>query len=292
MLKKVRSGLIIVCMALLMALNYQIFIFENAFAPAGINGIATMIQYKLDFSVAYMSLIVNLPLCLLAFLFLDRNFAIKSTIFVLVFSVTLLLLRYRIIDLSSFSYKTPNGTSTILAPVAAGVVNGFIYGTVIRLNGSTGGTDIVAALVHKWHPEESMIWIIFAINTMVALASYFVYDFNVEPVVLCIVYSFLSSRIGDALIRGIREQVKFEISPRDFDAISQEIITELKHTATVIPARGMYSGKETDLLICVCHKFQVAKMTEIIKRYPGTFACISGVSDTVGNFKHIHHHLL
>ena len=292
MASKFKSMAVVVAMALLMAVNYQIFIFENAFAPTGISGIATMIQYKLDFSVAYMSLIVNLPLCLLAFLFLDRNFAIKSTIFVLVFSVTLLLLRYRIIDLSSFSYKTPNGTSTILAPVAAGVVNGFIYGTVIRLNGSTGGTDIVAALVHKWHPEESMIWIIFAINTMVALASYFVYDFNVEPVVLCIVYSFLSSRIGDALIRGIREQVKFEIITRDFDAISQEIITELKHTATVIPARGMYSGKETDLLICVCHKFQVAKMTEIIKRYPGTFACISGVSDTVGNFKHIHHHLL
>lgn len=292
MLSKIRNFLLIIGMALLMALNYQIFIFENAFAPAGINGIATMIQYKLGFSVAYMSLIVNLPLCLFAFVFLEKDFAVKSLVFTLVFSAALLLLRYRIIDLSRFSYKTENGTSTILAPVAAGVINGFIYGTVIRLNGSTGGTDIIAALVHRYRPDYSMIWIIFGINTMVAFASYFVYDFNVEPVVLCIVYSFLSSRIGDMLVRGLREQVKFEIITHDYDDISQEIITKLKHTATVVPARGMYSGQETELLICVVQKFQIVELKKIVEKYPGTFAYISGVNDTIGNYKHIHHRLL
>ncbi len=292
MFSKIRNYVLIILVALLMALNYQIFIFENAFAPAGINGIATMIQYKLGFSVAYMSLIVNLPLCLLAFFFLERDFAVKSLVFTLVFSAALLLLRFRIIDLSRFSYKTANGTSTILAPVAAGVVNGFIYGTVIRLNGSTGGTDIIAALVHRWHPDYSMIWIIFGINTMVAFASYFVYDFNVEPVVLCIVYSFLSSRIGDFLVRGVREQVKFEIITKDYDAISEEIISKLKHTATVVPAQGMYSHQETKLVICVVQKFQVVELQKIIAGHPGTFAYISAVNDTIGNYKRVHHSLL
>ena len=86
--------------------------------------------------------------------------------------------------------------------------------------------------------------------------------------------------------------MKFEIITRDYDAISHEIITELKHTATLVPAKGMYSGKDTDLLICVCHKFQVARMQEIIQKYPGTFATLSAVSDTIGNFKHIQHHIL
>ena len=292
MFSKVKDYVLIVLMAMLMALNYQIFIFENSFAPAGINGIATMIQYKLDFSVAYMSLIVNIPLCILAFFFLTREFALKSLVFTLVFSTLLLLLRYRVIDLSAYAYKTDNGTSTVLAPVAAGVINGFIYSTVIRSNGSTGGTDIVAALFHKRHPEESMIWIIFTINTLVAVASYFVYDYNIEPVVLCIVYSFLSSRIGDALMRGMKEQVKFEIITRDYDAISKEIITRLKHTATVVPARGMYSGRETDLLICVIHKYQVVELQKIIAGHPETFAYISPVNDTIGNYKHIHRHIL
>ena len=292
MLQKVKSYVLVVFAAALMALNYQIFIFENAFAPSGINGIATMIQYKLDFSVAYMSLLVNLPLCFLAFLFLRKDFALKSTVFVLVFSIGLLLLRYRVIDLSAYAYKTSNGTSTVLAPVAAGVVNGLIYGTVIRENGSTGGTDIIAALVHERHPEKNMIWIIFSINVMVALASYFVYDYNVEPVVLCIVYSFLSSRIGDFLVKGVKEQVKFEIITNNYEEISREIITKLKHSATVVPARGMYSGRDTDLLICVIHKYQVVELQRIIEKYPGSFAYVSGVNETIGNYRHVRHSFL
>ncbi|MBQ6678816.1 MAG: YitT family protein [Lachnospiraceae bacterium] len=292
MFAKLKSMAIVIAMALLMAVNYQIFIFENAFAPSGVSGIATMVQFKLGFSVGYMTLIVNIPLCILAFLFLDREFALKTTVFTAVFSAGLLLLRYRIVDLSAFAYKTENGTSTILAPVAAGVINGFIYGTVIRQNACTGGTDVVAALYHKAHPEQEILGVIFVINAAVAIASYFVYDYNVEPVVLCIVYSFLTTRVGDAMIRGFREQVKFEIITRDYDAISKEIITELKHTATLIPAKGMYSGRDTDLLLCVCHKYQVAKLRKIIEKYPGTFATVSAVSDTIGNFKHIRHKLL
>ena len=54
-------------LAVIMAFNYEIFVFRNAFAPAGINGIATMVQYLFDFSVGYMSLLINIPLSLLAF---------------------------------------------------------------------------------------------------------------------------------------------------------------------------------------------------------------------------------
>ena len=67
--------------AILMALNYQLFVVENGFAPAGLNGIATMIQYKTGFSIGYMSLIINIPLCILAYLVLDRSFARRSLIF-------------------------------------------------------------------------------------------------------------------------------------------------------------------------------------------------------------------
>ncbi|MBR6321946.1 MAG: YitT family protein [Lachnospiraceae bacterium] len=292
MKKAIKSYAAVIVTAALLALNYQLFIFDNAFAPSGINGIATMVQYKLNFSVAYMSLFVNIPLCVLAFIFLDKGFALKSAIFTLIFSGALLLLRYRIIDLSALSYHTENGTSTILAPIAGGVINGCIYGTVIRAGGSTGGTDIIAALVHHRHPEKSMIWIIFGINSAIALVSYFVYDYNVEPVVLCLIYCFISSRIGDLMVRGVRERVKFEIITRDYAEMSQEIITKLKHSATVVPARGMYSGRPTHLLICVIQKHQIVDLQRIIEKYPDSFAYVSGVNDTIGNYKNIHQNLL
>ena len=278
---------LMVAIACCMAVCYQIFIFENSFAPAGINGIATMIQYKLNFSVAYMSLLINIPLCVLAFVFLNRSFAARTTVFALTFSAALLLLQFKIIDLSFLSYKTDNGTSTILAPLASGVINGIIYGAAIRLNGCTGGTDIFAALIHKRRPELNLIWIIFAMNTAVALTSYFVYGFKVEPVVLCIIYSFLTSQVSDNILRGSRQRIKFEIISPDCKKLSDEIISELKHTVTVVPAKGMYSGRETEMLICVVQKHQATAMEKIIAAHPGAFAYSTVINETLGNFERI-----
>ena len=71
----------IIFAAILLAFNYYIFIIENSFAPAGLNGIATMIQYKTGFSISYMSLIINIPLSILAYFFTNKNFAVKTLIF-------------------------------------------------------------------------------------------------------------------------------------------------------------------------------------------------------------------
>ena len=290
-IKKIFTYIMITALACGMALCYQIFIFENSFAPAGINGIATMIQYKLNFCVAYMSLLINIPLCVLAFIFLDKGFAARSTVFALTFSVALLLLQFRIVDLSFLSYKTANGTSTILAPIASGVINGIIYGAAIRLNGCTGGTDIVAALIHKKWPEQNLIWIIFALNTGVAVASYFVYDLKVEPVVLCIIYSFLTSQVGDTILRGSRQRIKFEIVTNESKALSDEIIATLKHSVTVVPAKGMFSGRETEMLICVVQKHQVVAMEKIIAAHPGAFAYSTIINETLGNFDKIRYNI-
>ena len=59
----------------LYAFSYILFIVPNDFAPSGINGIAIMVQYKLNFSVGYMSLLINIPLCIFAYFFVDKGFA-------------------------------------------------------------------------------------------------------------------------------------------------------------------------------------------------------------------------
>ena len=79
--------------AILLAFNYQLFIVKNDFAPAGLNGIATMIQYKTGFSIGYMSLIINIPLCILAYIFVDRGFAKRSLFFCLVYSFSFLIIQ-------------------------------------------------------------------------------------------------------------------------------------------------------------------------------------------------------
>ena len=280
----VKSYLLIILFALLAATNFEIFVLNNAFAPAGINGIATMIQYKLGISVGYLNLAFNIPLCIIALFFVDKEFIAKSLTFTLFFSLFLIVYKNHIIDLSPFVYVTTNGTSTILAPVAAGVLNGMMFASVVKTGGSMGGMDIVAACIRKVKPHLNMNTVIFTLNSCVALVSYFVYDFNVEPVILCIIYCYLSSQMSEKLMQGVKRAVKFEIVSNHYEAISKEIIEDLHHSVTVMPAMGMYSHKETKLMVCVVTKREVPDVQKILAKYPGTFAYTSEVTETLGNF--------
>lgn len=273
----------VAALACLMGVSYELFVFPNAFAPAGINGLATMLQYLLHINIGYLSLLINLPLILLAWKKVDPDFARKTLTFVLVFSGVTLALGQA--DLSDIAYDS--GSSAILGPVAAGVVSGAVYGWVIRRNGSTGGTDIVAAWVRKKHPEASLVWLIFSLNAAVAVLSFFVYGYQFEPVILCLIYCYLSSSISDTILKGGKAAMKFEVITRQPEALSRELMQQLRHGVTVLHAEGMYSETPRFLLICVVNRHQVVQFQEILSRFPDTFAYVSGVNETLGNFKHI-----
>lgn len=282
-MKKVLTYFVIVVLALVCALNYELFVFPNSFAPAGLNGLCTMIQYMTGISVGYMSLLINIPLAILVFFKVSKPLAIRSMVYVATFSLALLVLDE--VDLSRFAYATDS--SVILGPLVAGIIYGSCYSLLVRASAYTGGTDFIAALIHKKHPEQSLIYLILTLNVCVALISYFVYDYQMEPVILCVLYSFASSTVSDRLMKNGRSALRFEIITDEPDVISDAIIHQLHHSATLIPAKGMYLGKETNMLICVVNRTQEAALSAIVRSHPGTFAVVSQVGAVYGNFKHL-----
>ena len=284
-LKKILTYLVIMVIAVVCALNYELFIFPNRFAPAGLNGICTMIQYIFGINIGYMSLIINVPLALIVYFLVSKPLAIRSMVYVGTFSVAAILLEY--VDLSAFIYYTETGTSAILGPLVAGIIFGSCYALLLQASAYSGGTDFIAAIIHKYHPEKSVFFLIFAMNVAVALASYFVYDYQIEPVILCILYSFTSSTVSERLTKNGRSAVRFEIITEYPQEISNAIIHQLHHSVTLIPGRGMYLNKEVNMLFCVVNNNQVAKLAAICRQYPNTFAIIDPVSEVIGNFKKI-----
>ena len=283
--KKAVTYLLIVGLALLSALSYHIFIFSNRFAPAGLNGICTMIQHLFGINVGYLSLIINIPLAIWTYFKVGRSIAVRSMLYVAAFSIFLIVLEK--VDLSAFAYETPNGTSKILGPLVAGLINGVVYSTLVQASASSGGTDFVAAIIHKDRPELNFFYIVFTINVLVALASYFVYDYQIEPVILCILYSFMSSTVSDKMRKSGRSAIRCEIITDYPQEISADIIRKLRHSATLIPAKGMYSGRETNILVCVVNKTQLAALSAIIHEFPNSFAVTTSASEVYGNFKRI-----
>ena len=279
--KKVLTYLVIVGIAVVYALSYQLFVFPNKFAPAGLSGICTMIQYVFGINVGYLSLLINIPLAIWVYLSVSKPLALRSMTFVVVFSLSLVVLEN--VDLSAFAYS--GESSRILGPLVGGIINGACYSQLLKASAYTGGTDFIAALIHKNHPEKSIFGLNFAMNAAVAVISYFVYDYKMEPVILCILYSFASSTLSERVTKSGRTAVRCEIITDRPQEISDAIIGKLRHSATLIPARGMYSGQETNVLICVGNKTQVAALSSIIRSFPNTFAVFSQANEVMGNFR-------
>ena len=283
MRRRITDYLIIVLSALILSLSYYIFVFPNEFAPSGLPGFFTLLQYLFHLNVGYLTLLVNIPLVIANYLFVGKQYALKSAAFTLIFSSMLVLWEY--VPLERFAYFTENGTSTIMAPVAGGVVSGFCYGTVMRRNGSTGGTDLMAALVNRYRPEYNLVWIIFTINATVAVCSYFVYGFQIEPVIMCLVYCFITSKVSDMMLKGFKEAVKFEIITDHPEELASALRTKLYHGVTEIAAKGSFSRMDKTLLICVVNKREIVKFQRILEDFPGSFAYLTPVRETMGNFR-------
>ncbi len=283
MLKKVLTYGVIAAMACINALNYTLFVFPNQFSPSGLNGLCTMFQHVTGLNMGYLNLVLNLPLAIAVFFKVSRSLALRSMTYVLIFSGMLLVLERT--DLSAFAYST--GSSAILGPLVAGIIYGSISSVLLKASAYAGGTDFIASLIHKYRPDFSFFYTVFAMNVAVACISYFVYDYKIEPVLMCILYSFTTSTLLDRSNKSGRSAVRFEIITDHPEELSNAIIQKLHHSATLIPGKGIYKGKETNLMICVVNKPQAATLSAIIRDLPGTFAVCSQVSEVMGNFKRL-----
>ena len=283
----------IVLCAVLLAFDYELFIVDNGFAPAGLSGVATMIQYKTGFSIGYMSLIFNIPLCLLAFFLVDKTFAIRSLVFCLVYSFFYLFLQG--LPLDPIKYIS-HDQDTIYPVILSGVISGLIYGIVFRKNSSTGGTDIISKYINTVNPELNFFYVAFALNTIIAIISFFVYAkqdeagnliFNYKPVCTCILYCFISSFIGRQIINGTKRAIKFLIVTSHPEEIASEITAILKHSCTELKAQGAFTHEDKTVIVCVVNKHQIIDFQNILKKYDDTFAFSEQVDETYGNFKKV-----
>ena len=286
MSRKIISYLFILLISLVLALNYQLFIFPNSFAPAGLNGLLTIIQHVFGFKLGYANILLNVPLAMILYFTVSKPYAIRAMVSVVSFSVFLLLLDQ--VDLSRFAYTS--NVSALLGPVVAGLISGVGGYYMDKMGSCYGGAEFIAKLVHKRSPSFNIYHIIFVLNASVAVLSYFVYDYKIEPVLLCIIYSYMSSSVRDNMARKQQSAVRCEIVTERGTELGKAIIETFHHSVTEIPGKGLYAGRDKSVLVCVMNPSQVAELTKLVATYPGSFVTLSHVNTVVGNFKRLDSH--
>ncbi|MBR1891485.1 MAG: YitT family protein [Clostridia bacterium] len=279
-MKIVIDCIILIGLGIIDSFNFKLLIVGN-FVPMGINGIAVMIEHVTGSTsgwFSWFSLIANFPLCLITFIFVDKEFALKTYLYVATLSISYLFVNKIDIPIE-VTYET-----TLIPLLMSSVLSGFIYGAVFKRNACTGGMDVLGKIVSFFKPQWNFIWVSFVFSAIVAVSSYFVMGNDVQQVFFCIIFTYVAAFIGNMMLKGTRSAIKVEVVTENAREIGERIIEELHHTATVLQAEGMYKRTKYELLICIINKDQLIDLERILKQYPDTFAYISQVNSTIGLF--------
>ncbi len=263
--------------AFLRSVCVVVFILPFDFAPGGITGIGTMIEYATNFSSGYVMLIFNTPLLIFAFFKIDKGFAIKSGICIILYSFGIVLMQ----KFGFPSYNSPDA-QPVLSACASGVLGGIGLSLMLKVGGSTGGTDIVAMYIQRKFSATHVSWFIYGLDAIVVFVSAFVYKDGLTPILMSLVEMFCLSMMSDTISSGFKSALKFEIVTHDPDSLGKELISKLHRGVTCVPAKGMYSGKEQWMLVCVIRKRQLSDFYAILRNYPDTFAYVTSTSEVMG----------
>ena len=281
------ATLAILASGIVRALAIYIFVTPNEFAPGGINGIAVLLEAVTRVNSGYYLIALNVPLFFVAFFLLGKSEAIISTLSMLLTSGLLIVFDY-IPGMNEIRYAPEY--NAILASIAGGVLLGLALAIMLRSCGTSGGTTVLASLVNKKFRNLSVSAMTSAFDACVVFASFFVYHqgepftAKLDPVLLALISLLVTSKICDFVLQGFKVAYRFEIITDRAEELAKEIMEKTHHGVTEINATGMYSHEGRALLVCVIRKRQIGELQRILRRYPGTFASFSPVSEVYGKF--------
>lgn len=269
---RVRSYLLILLGSLIGGSAYPLFLTPNSIAPGGLTGVATILNHVFGLPVGAVSLLLNLPLFLFSYRSMGGVFAFRSLVATVLFSV--------FIDLVKLP---PVEGDMVLATVYGSILLGVGIGLILRAGATTGGTDMIARIAHRYIPFISVgVWL-FIFDCAVILAAWF----TMSPLLslyslICI---FVSSRCVDTVFVGLKSRsIKacYIISEKAPE-ITHRIMTELERGATLLKSVGAYSNTERDVILCLLSVRELSMLKAIIKQEDkSAFMFVTSAQEALG----------
>lgn len=266
----------------LMSLAVQLLAAPNNIVAGGVSGIATLINYLYGLPIATLSLLFNLPLMLWGYRELGRGFILS----------TLRTLTVHAVIMDGVFAKMPllfyRGES-MLAAIFGGVFLGMGLAIVFYRGGSTGGSDILTRIIKKHRPHLSLGIIMLALDAVIVAAATIIYG-DIEAAMYAYIMIGVSTLVLDAMILGFdRRTFAFIITARPKE-VAEYITVELERSATIIEARGAYTGNAVEMLLCAISSAEFYKLkARVAQLDPDAFIVVTEAGQIYGEgFKHIH----
>ncbi|MBS5856952.1 MAG: YitT family protein [Clostridia bacterium] len=254
------------------SIGISLFLLPNQLSSGGIAGIGTIIYYLLKIPMGTTIILLNIPLFLISILKIGKSFFVKSLI--------------GTISLSTFidcldKFK-PLTQDRFLACIYGGIIIGVGTAIILKVNSSTGGTDMVTYIAKKYKPSIRTGNIIVIIDIIIVTLNMFFFR-EIEIGLYSGIAIYLMGKIIDILFEGIDFTKLIFIVSKKSEEIAEKIGKSIERGTTGIYGKGMYTNEEILILMCAVTRRDVSKVTEIAKKIDkNSFIIITNSREVLG----------
>lgn len=241
-------------------------------STGGFSGISTLFYYVFHLPAGWVSLALNIPLFIVAIKVLGIKYSLRTFASMLSLSIALELTRN----------LQPLTQDLILASVFGGILIGIGLAITVSGDSTTGGTDVIAKLIQKKRPYLNMGEILLIIDGIIIIVSSFTFE-SIEIALCSAIAVFAMTKVMDLILEGANYAKAIFIISEKTEEISKYIINELGLGATLLTAKGGYSLKDKEVLLCVTNKREIPKIKEEVKKIDDKcFLMITTVTEAIG----------
>jgi len=248
-------------------------------APGGVSGISILVNYLTAVPISALTMLFNIPLLILGWIFLGRSFTVKT-----MKSVVILSLMLQLVSMTRIVYTG----NTLLAALYGGVIGGIGIAFVFMRASTTGGSDIASRLLQLKLPGFSVGKLILALDACVLISAAFVYG-NIENALYGLISTFASTTVIDSLLYGLDTGKLMMIMTVKPDEITAEIANRLARSSTILTGKGSFTQREQPVIFCVVRKGQYFELKRLVhEQDPAAFMVALDASEIIGmGFKDI-----
>ena len=288
-LNEVKDYIFIFIGLVLYAVAFTVFLMPYQIVAGGVTGLSAIIYYATGFHVENTYIIINALLLVIALKILGLKFLMKTII--AIFILYFLLAFFQAIlptQENGLPFKLMGEGQDFMSMIIGCVMTGIALATVFSHNGSTGGTDIIAASVNKFHPNVSLGNVLIAADFCIIGSCMFFPQFGsylerAHKVMFGFCVMTMENYVLDYVMNARRQSVQFFIFSTKWQEIANAIGTEMNHGVTILDGHGWYTGQEVKVLCILARKNESVNIFRLIKMIdPNAFVSQSAVIGVYG----------
>ncbi|MDE6468644.1 MAG: YitT family protein [Muribaculaceae bacterium] len=256
------------------AFGFSAFILPERVVIGGATGLSTIVYFITGIPVAVTQYVINLTLLAIAYKVVGKQFVIGT-----IYGATMISVFIGIFQPLFGGVALSN--EPFMNIVIGGCLAGLGVGLAFTHNGSSGGTDIVAAMVAKY-TNVSIGRTMLYTDIIIISSSYFI-THHIDSVIYGFIVLMLTSYVVDMIVNTNRQAVQFTIFSQKWEEIATAINNEAKRGCTVLSGMGWYSKHEVKVLLVMCRKIESVTISRIIKSIdPDAFITQANVNGVYG----------